>query len=124
MTAIATVISIILLNLLISSADSYELIETNNQLTNNFSSGDIIKNPWAKAFKILDNKCNVCHHKRNKGSVFTSGNMNGWSNDIYKLVLMKMRMPKGNKIKLNTDEYQALLTWISSIKNNQNGNQL
>jgi len=77
-----------------------------------------------RAFKILTNKCNVCHENRNRRRVFTENNMNGWSSDVYKQVFIKKRMPKGKKIKLTSEEYQDLLTWISSIKNNENGNQL
>jgi uncharacterized membrane protein len=77
-----------------------------------------------RAFTVLTNKCNFCHEKRNRRRVFTEDNMNGWSNDVYKQVFIKKRMPKGKKIKLTSEEYQDLLTWISSIKNNENGNQL
>ncbi|WP_350287399.1 hypothetical protein [uncultured Croceitalea sp.] len=77
-----------------------------------------------KAFEILTNKCNVCHINRNRRRVFTADNMNDWSNDVYKQVFIKKRMPKGKNIKLTSEEYQDLLTWISSLKNNQHGNQL
>ena len=77
-----------------------------------------------KAFHILVNKCNFCHLKRNRRRVFTEGNMNSWSNDVYKQVFVERRMPKGKEVKLSTKEYQDLLTWISSSKNNENGNQI
>ncbi len=77
-----------------------------------------------KAFQILENKCNVCHNKRNRRRVFTLDNMNPWVDDVYKQVFIKKRMPKGKKIKLTSQEYQDLLTWISATQNNQNGNQL
>lgn len=77
-----------------------------------------------KAFVILTNKCNVCHEKRNRRRVFTQSTMYAWSQDVYKQVFIKKRMPKGKKIKLTSEEYQDLITWISSLKNNQNGNQL
>ncbi len=77
-----------------------------------------------KAFEILTNKCNVCHKKLNRRRVFNEENMNEWSTDVYKQVFIKKRMPKGKNIKLTGEEYQDLLTWISSLKNNQNGNQL
>lgn len=84
-----------------------------------------IENPIKeKAFEILTNKCNVCHEKRNRRRVFTEDNMNDWSNDVYKQVFIKKRMPKGKKIKLTSGEYQDLLTWISSLKSIKNGNQL
>ncbi len=71
-----------------------------------------------RAFVVLTNKCNVCHHKRNRSRVFTEDNMERWAKDVYEQVFIKKRMPKGKKIKLTNDEYQDLLTWISSIKNN------
>ena len=77
-----------------------------------------------KVFQILDNKCNVCHRKQNKRRVFTSNNMDTWANAIYKQVFIKKRMPKGNKIKLTANEYQELLTWITSTKSKQNGTKL
>lgn len=76
-----------------------------------------------RAFSILTNKCNVCHMNRNHRRVFTEENMNPWANDVYKQVFIKKRMPKGKKIKLTSQEYQDLLTWISATKNNQNGNK-
>ncbi len=69
-----------------------------------------------KAFIILDNKCNVCHKKRNRKRIFTTNNMDSWTNDIYKQVFIKRRMPKGKKIKLTNKDYQQLLTWITSTK--------
>ncbi|MGB5942079.1 MAG: hypothetical protein WBG71_04305 [Leeuwenhoekiella sp.] len=67
-----------------------------------------------KAFKILQNKCNVCHYRRNRRRVFTLDNMNAWADDVYKQVFVKKRMPKGKDIKLTGQEYQELLTWIST----------
>lgn len=75
-----------------------------------------------RAFQILENKCNVCHEKRNKRRVFTMGNMDSWAEDVYKQVFVKKRMPKGKNIKLTSNEYQNLLTWISSSKTNNYGN--
>ncbi|RRQ48654.1 hypothetical protein DZC72_13290 [Maribacter algicola] len=51
-------------------------------------------------------------------------NMDTWATDIYMQVFIKKRMPKGKKIKLTSNEYQDLLTWISSPKTNQNGSKL
>ncbi|AXT60076.1 hypothetical protein D1816_06820 [Aquimarina sp. AD10] len=69
-----------------------------------------------KSFQILDNKCNVCHAKRNRRRLFTLENMNSWADDVYKQVFVKKRMPKGKKIKLTSEEYQNLLNWITSTK--------
>jgi len=74
-----------------------------------------------RAYEILSNKCNVCHANRNRRRVFTEENMNLWANDVYKQVFIKKRMPKGKKIRLTNQEYQDLLTWISSAKTQSNG---
>ncbi|MFX0557753.1 hypothetical protein ACOCEA_13220 [Maribacter sp. CXY002] len=101
---------------------------TNNNTSideiNNLGEVQALKNPKEQAFQILENKCNVCHKQRNKRRVFTPENMNTWVNDIYRQVYIKKRMPKGKKIKLTSNEYQDLLTWISSPKTNQNGTKL
>lgn len=68
------------------------------------------------AFQILSNKCNECHVKRNRKRLFTKNNMDNWADDVYNQVFIKRRMPKGNKIKLSAQDYQNLLTWISSTK--------
>jgi uncharacterized membrane protein len=98
------------------------IVETESKSVSNYEPIDnstlVFKDPTkAKAFEVLTNKCNVCHEKRNRRRVFTEENMNGWSADVYKQVFLKKRMPKGNKIKLTSTEYQDLLTWITSTKN-------
>ncbi|MFP2997287.1 hypothetical protein ABN763_15320 [Spongiivirga sp. MCCC 1A20706] len=87
---------------------NYVEIETSNRVVRDSSQ--------TRAFEILTNKCNVCHVKRNRIRVFTKDNMNNWSADVYKQVFIKKRMPRGKKIKLTSEEYQDLLTWISSVK--------
>ncbi|MEL6559613.1 MAG: hypothetical protein AAFQ94_15585 [Bacteroidota bacterium] len=69
-----------------------------------------------KAFQILDTKCNICHMKRNRKRIFTTENMNGWSDDVYRQVFVKKRMPKGNKIRLEAAEYSLLFAWIKTVK--------
>jgi uncharacterized membrane protein len=111
----------IIIALSANSLDTYESVEPHNEQAELHTSNYIITNPSETAFQILDNKCNVCHLKRNKRPVFTTENMDTWANDIYKQVFVKKRMPKGKKIKLNSIEYQELLTWISSTKTSNNG---
>ncbi len=111
----------IIATLAIYSLTTNKLIETNNELNDVYASGYLAQYSDEIAFKILDNKCNVCHRKRNKRRIFTKENMHTWSNDIYKQVFVKKRMPKGKNIKLSSNEYQKLLTWISTTKNSQNG---
>ena len=69
-----------------------------------------------KALEVLQTKCNVCHVKQNPRKVFTPENMDGFAPKIYKQVFIKKRMPRGKKIKLTDEEYQILLTWITSTK--------
>jgi uncharacterized membrane protein len=107
---------VIVTALSLNSADAYQSIEADKRQNESavlMPPGEFAKE---KALKILDNKCNVCHRKRNKRRVFTAENMDTWANDIYKQVFVKKRMPKGKKIKLNTNEYPELLTWISTTK--------
>lgn len=78
---------------------------------------EVSATPKEKAFQILENKCNVCHNRRNKQRVFNLENMNAWAADVYKQVFIKKRMPKGKNIKLSSQEYQDLLTWISTTPN-------
>ena len=102
----------------VDSMDTYESLEANNQLNERYTSGFLSQYPPEKVYQILDEKCNVCHRRKNKNRIFTKVNMNTWANDIYEQVYVKKRMPKGGKIKLSAQEYQELLSWISSIKNN------
>ncbi len=111
----------IIVTLLVNSTDTYAPIQESYELTAAYVSNYTVKDSKVKAFQILDNKCNVCHHKRNKRRVFTTENMNTWAKDIYTQVFVKKRMPKGKVIKLTSQEYQELLTWISSTKTSTNG---
>jgi len=117
MVTLAKLVIGIITALSVNSTNGYEPIQEPNKLTALYTSNDTVKDTKATAFQILNNKCNVCHKKRNKRRVFTLENMNTWSNDINKQVFIKKRMPKGKKIKLTSQEYQDLLTWISSTKN-------
>ena len=85
--------------LFIAAINSNNLIESTRQSSAFYASSSLDNNYEGKAFDILENKCNVCHRKRNKKRIFTRGNMNIWSNDIYKQVFVKKRMPKGNGIR-------------------------
>ncbi|MHA7842462.1 MAG: hypothetical protein ACX93I_04025 [Winogradskyella sp.] len=116
MVIIVKLIIGIIIALSADSKDTYTSIESNNEQAKLYVSNHIIRNPRDKAFLILDNKCNVCHSKRNKRRVFTIENMDDFAPDIYEQVFVKKRMPKGRQIKLMPEEYQDILTWISTIK--------
>ena len=66
------------------------------------------------ALKILQNKCNVCHKKRNPFMIFKEKNMNKRAKRIYKQVFVKKRMPKGDEIKLTLEEYKILEEWLKT----------
>ena len=106
----------ILLTLNPGLENNYTPVTDNNRYDAYFAynGSDDSKN---NAYQILENKCNVCHSKRNKKRVFTPENMDKWADDVYEQVFIKRRMPRGKKIKLSTEDYQDLLTWISSTKN-------
>lgn len=70
------------------------------------------------AFKILKEKCNVCHVQKNRNRVFTLDNMNKNSRRIYRQVFLWKRMPKGNDNNLTTEEYNQLKNWLASINLN------
>ncbi|WP_115462161.1 hypothetical protein [Winogradskyella aurantiaca] len=114
----------IIATLVIITVDSYNSNGATNESIAQHSSIALDKSCKEKAYKILESKCNICHRKRNRRRVFTKENMDKWANDIYKQVFIKKRMPRGKNVKLSPDEYQDLLTWITTTKNSQNGNQL
>ncbi len=67
-----------------------------------------------KALAVLQEKCNVCHKKKNPFKVFSLKNMDKHAPKIYKQVFVYQRMPKGNKIKLTEEESQTLRNWLKS----------
>ena len=64
------------------------------------------------ALKILKNKCNVCHKKRNPFMIFKEKNMDKRAKRIYKEVFVTKRMPKGDEVKLTEDEYKILENYL------------
>lgn len=121
MLTVVKFLIVLITTLLISSINTYESILESIELIEVDASNNPIKDSNAEAYQILYHKCNACHRKRNKSHVFTTENMNNWANDIYKQVFIYKRMPKGKNIKLTSQEYQDLLTWISSNKTSTNG---
>ena len=106
--------------LTLDAIDMFESVDTHYKRIDIYASNDSLDDPKSDAVQVLDNKCNVCHIRRNKRRVFSSDNMDTWVDDIYKQVFVKKRMPKGKKNKLTSQEYQIVLTWISSTKNPSN----
>ena len=68
-----------------------------------------------RALKVLQNKCNSCHLKKNRSVVFTAANMSQKAPEIYKQVFIKKRMPKG-KVKLTETELVQLRLWLKEEK--------
>lgn len=69
-----------------------------------------------EAFQILEAKCNVCHRKRNPFMVFSIKNMEKRAPKIHKQVFITKRMPKGNQVKLNSNEKAILKEWLLKLK--------
>ena len=83
---------------------------------------DIAKDPAIlnrlklEGLNVLQNKCNVCHARRNPSKVFTLENMDGFADKIDQQVFVKKRMPKGNSIKLSAEDRLTLKAWINTLK--------
>jgi len=67
-----------------------------------------------QAFEILDLKCNACHRKQNPFMVFKEKNMSKRAKNIYQMVYVQRRMPKGNEIRLSNEEYSQLEKWLKT----------
>jgi uncharacterized membrane protein len=79
-------------------------------------SWDVASTPLkTEAFNILENKCNVCHRKQNPFMVFNLKNMEKRAKKINKNVFELQRMPKGDEIKLTSEERETLKNWIQSL---------
>lgn len=122
MTTLVKIVLAICLSHLSGSNEPETAFRTGTPLAHAFTpNNDSIQ---FRALEILNRKCNVCHMHRNRRRVFTDANMGPWADAIYTQVFLKKRMPKGKRIKLDSEEYQDLLTWISTLKNKSHGNQL
>ena len=107
-TSILILISFLIVNwLLLSSFQEYEEgIKTTSIIS---TSSEQLKK---EVFEILDNKCNVCHRKKNPFMVFNPKNMVKRAPKIYRMVFIEQRMPKGDEIKLTHEEYTKLEKWL------------
>lgn len=76
-----------------------------------YSTPAVIDKKFA-AFQVLNTKCNICHRKQNKKKVFTLDNMETFANKINTQVFIRKRMPKGNKVKLTSQESTTLKNWL------------
>jgi len=68
-----------------------------------------------QAFKVLKEKCNICHVQKNRNRIFTLDNMDNNGKRIHRQVFVWKRMPKGKNIQLTNEEYQQLKDWLTSI---------
>jgi uncharacterized membrane protein len=69
-----------------------------------------------QALTVLKNKCNKCHVKQNPFKVFTSRNMDRLARQIERQVFTLKRMPKGNTVKLTSEERVIIRNWINTTK--------
>lgn len=70
-----------------------------------------------EVFKVLNQKCNVCHTNQNPSIVFTLGNMNDFARKINRQVFVWKRMPKGKEISLSQKEKTTLKNWLNNQLN-------
>ena len=89
---------------------------SNEQETTIIKTGSQETDAKVEAHKVLELKCNACHQKKNRYSVYTLENMDESGPDIYKQVFIKKRMPKGNKDNLTQEEYDQLETWLMGLE--------
>lgn len=68
----------------------------------------------SQALEILESKCNICHKKQNPFMVFKEKNMEKRANNIYRMVFLERRMPKGDEIRLTNEEYFTLEKWLKT----------
>lgn len=71
-----------------------------------------------EAFAILEAKCNVCHRRQKPFMVFKLNNMDKRAPRIYQAVFVQKSMPKGEDIRLTTEEYDKLEEWLKTKINN------
>lgn len=64
------------------------------------------------AFAVLENHCNVCHHKKKPTYVFTHENMDAFAASINLEVFVTRKMPKGRDNDLSAEEEQTLKRWL------------
>ena len=68
-----------------------------------------------EAFQILEAKCNVCHRRQNPFMIFSVKNMERRASKIYKQVFISKRMPKGDQVKLTSNEHAILKEWLINL---------
>jgi uncharacterized membrane protein len=68
------------------------------------------------ALKILEEKCNTCHLIEKPESIFTVENMDLYSKKINRQVFIFKIMPKGEEVKLDEQEKEALKSWLKWVK--------
>jgi uncharacterized membrane protein len=68
-----------------------------------------------EAFQILEAKCNACHRKQNPFMVFSVKNMEKRASKIHQQVFITKRMPKGDEIKLTSNEHAILKEWLINL---------
>ena len=71
-----------------------------------------------ETINILEAKGNNCHRKQNPFMVFSLKNMERRAPKIHKQVFVTKRMPKGNQVKLSSNEYTILKEWLNQLNSN------
>ena len=71
-----------------------------------------------ETINILEAKGNNCHRKQNPFMVFSLKNMERRAPKIHKQVFVTKRIPKGNQVKLSSNEYTILKEWLNQLNSN------
>ena len=90
-------------------------LKTNVGTVAPFKAQDTLK---ISAFAVLENHCNVCHHKKKPAYVFTLQNMDAFASSINLEVFVTRKMPKGRANDLSAEEEQTLKRWLDKKLNN------
>lgn len=77
---------------------------------------EVPKETKLAAFKILQNKCNVCHKIERRREIFTLDNMDSYASKIEKQVFVKRKMPKGDDFNLTKLEESTLMKWLTNVQ--------
>lgn len=69
----------------------------------------------SNAFRVLEEKCNICHTTKRRVQNFTLKNMDSLVTEINSQVFIKEKMPKGKNNVLTEKEKNNLRTWINTL---------
>ena len=110
-TSYLLILNVLALLMFLEPVSSQELFQGTSSHATVFEQDSFKKN----AFKVLDEKCNVCHVSRKRVQNFTLQNMDSLASQINTQVFIKEKMPKGNKVVLSKSEMETLKLWLKNL---------